>query len=91
MQNVIKKTLINNIIHLIENGDVLLASGGQDSFIAVWRLTRSMSTKSEFEFQVHRFKNYYVVFDSMIIGHEGWINSLHWNKEGEIDKIIRST
>lgn len=68
--------------HNVDNGDVLLASGGQDSFIAVWRLTKSQSTMSDFEFQVHRFKDYLVVFDSMIIGHEGWINSLDWNQKG---------
>ncbi|ODN06022.1 putative elongator complex protein 2 [Orchesella cincta] len=68
----------------LDNGDVLLASGGQDSFIAVWRLTKSKSAKSDFEFQVHHFKDYLVLFDSMIIGHEGWINSLNWNSKGEL-------
>jgi hypothetical protein len=59
-----------------------MATGGEDSFIAVWRFTKSKTDQSNFEFQVHQFKEYTVVFDSMIIGHEGWINSLHWNLKG---------
>ncbi|XP_021955875.1 probable elongator complex protein 2 [Folsomia candida] len=68
----------------LETGDTLLATGGQDSFIAVWKFSKSKSDQSSFEFQVHQYKDYNVVFDSMIIGHEGWINSLHWNFEGEL-------
>jgi WD40 repeat protein len=73
---------------LSENGETLLASGGQDSFIAVWRFTKSSLSQSDLEFQVHKYKNYSVIFDSMIIGHEGWINSLHWNSEGKITNFL---
>ena len=59
-----------------------MASGGEDTFIAIWRFTQAHSealTSDKFEFQVQNFQNSKIVFDSMIIGHEGWINSLQWN------------
>ncbi|CAG7732338.1 unnamed protein product [Allacma fusca] len=67
--------------------EILMAAGGEDSFISIWRFTASQIEVSEFEFQVHKFGEYNVVFDSIIMGHEGWINSLHWstsdaNQEG---------
>jgi hypothetical protein len=73
---------------LAENGDTLLASGGEDSFIAIWRFTgteawkKSPGSNPDFEFQVQYFQNSRILFDSMIIGHEGWINSLQWNQKG---------
>jgi len=67
---------------ILENGETLMATGGEDSFIAVWRFTKSIAEQSSFEFQVHKFKDHSVVFDSMIIGHEGWINSLNFKPNG---------
>jgi len=69
-----------------ENGEILLATGGQDSYIAVWRLTKETLT-SDFEFQIHQFQDYSVIFDSMIIGHEGWISSLQWNSKGNLTLV----
>jgi hypothetical protein len=61
-----------------------MASGGQDSFIAIWRFTKEEKQKSSFEFQVHKYKKYNVIFDSMIYGHENWVNSLHWKNNSKI-------
>ena len=60
--------------------EVLLAAGGEDSFISIWRFTASEMDASEFEFQVHKFGKYSVIFDTLIMGHEGWINSLAWDE-----------
>ena len=74
-----------------ENGDTLLATGGEDSYIAIWRFKEFTSEvqSEEFEFQIQWFKNYKISFDSMIIGHDGWINSLHWGQDGKHVKNIR--
>lgn len=72
-----------NLICVKENGERLLAAAGQDSYISIWRLKSNQEVmSSEFEFQVVQFKNIKIVFDSMILGHEGWINSLQWNDNG---------
>lgn len=68
----------------LENGDVLMASGGEDSFIAIWRFTKNKPEIEDFEFQIHHYQDYIIVFDSMIMGHEGWINSLDWSTKGEL-------
>lgn len=69
-----------------DNGETLLATGGQDSFIAVWRFKDNKeldtSITQQFEFQSYSFKNFTILFDSMIIGHEGWITSLDFNSQG---------
>jgi len=79
------KSIVTIPLHsFTDNGDRLLATGGEDSFIAIWRFkAEHKAVPDDFEFQVVQFKSQKVVFDSMIVGHEGWINSLQWNETGE--------
>ncbi|KAF7284251.1 hypothetical protein GWI33_022248 [Rhynchophorus ferrugineus] len=51
------------------NGDLLLASCSQDSFIRLWRLTTLVNNEIK------------IYLESVLAGHEGWVYSVNWNLE----------
>ncbi|KAE8742733.1 hypothetical protein FOCC_FOCC011764 [Frankliniella occidentalis] len=82
-------------ITLTDDGDVLLASGGQDMLIRIWRLSprsgatnvsafdRSKEIKLEEEiFSVNSngiISYWAATVDSVLAGHEGWVYSVCWH------------
>lgn len=66
------------------NGETFLASGSQDSFIRLWKLSekvensnQELTTKAE-EFNVDERK-YQIVLESILSGHEGWVYGVNWH------------
>ncbi|KAG5896915.1 hypothetical protein JTB14_028143 [Gonioctena quinquepunctata] len=64
--------------------DLLLASGSQDAFIRLWRISSKPRPEIHFETTVKtQIKTtseiYNVYLESILTGHEGWIYSVNWN------------
>ncbi|KAG5678159.1 hypothetical protein PVAND_007854 [Polypedilum vanderplanki] len=77
-----------------ENGDVLLASSSQDSFIRLWRISpfnQNVQLKSkeidsiQIEERIFTLgsKKFVLSLESVLQGHENWVYSVHWNKNNE--------
>lgn len=58
-----------------ENGNLLLASGSQDSFIRLWQIIPVQNPDEE-NITSQRLKIY---LESVLAGHEGWVYSLNWS------------
>ena len=74
------------------NGDTLLASSSQDSFIRIWRISskaESILPAGEDLIQVEErtFKigetTQILILESVLQGHENWVYSVHWNRTAE--------
>lgn len=68
------------------NNSMLLASGSQDMTVRLWKFFREPEEKNnelkrkEQSFLV-RNRQYKIVLESVLSGHEGWIFGVHWHKE----------
>lgn len=67
-----------------DNGDILLASGSQDSTVRLWRLhppTIRESDKFSLQEQVIEVgkTDLAVELEAVLSGHSGWIYSVHWH------------
>jgi elongator complex protein 2 len=71
-----------------DNGDLLLASSSQDSFIRIWRISpKTKGSVSDSELIQVDEKNFIVAeqkftisLDSVLQAHEGWVYGVHWNR-----------
>ncbi|XP_046737679.1 probable elongator complex protein 2 [Diprion similis] len=68
------------------DGDVLLASGSQDSMIRLWRISvqtedevQSNELRQKKEIFLADDKEYTVALESILISHEGWVYGVHWH------------
>lgn len=76
-----------------DNGDVLLASSSQDSFIRLWRISpkndMKVDTAAEDLIQVKEQivelggQKFVVTLDSVLQGHENWVYSVNWSRNTE--------
>lgn len=75
-----------------DNGDVLLASSSQDSFIRLWRISERKSNEVEISGELIQIeertftlgnKKFGLYLDSVLQGHENWVYSVHWNRNPE--------
>lgn len=85
-----------------DNGDILLASSSQDSFIRIWRITpRAKETvevndnliqvdERSFQFVDKKF---ILTLESVLQGHENWVYSVTWsrNKENNSLQLLSSS
>jgi elongator complex protein 2 len=77
--------------HGFEKGDMMIASASQDRYIRVWKLSSnlqevqsdgwdfgedSMTTKTHIV--VTKTKNYSILLDAVLMGHDDWIFSVNW-------------
>lgn len=79
-----------------DNGDVLLASSSQDSFIRLWRISpESMETVEvdnnliQVEEWSFKFANrkFILTLESVLQGHENWVYSVNWIRSKENDSL----
>lgn len=80
------------------NGDLLLASSSQDSFIRIWRISPKSSQSKDFSgednliqveertFKVAE-KTFVLSLDSVLQGHENWVYSVDWSKNSTDDSL----
>lgn len=77
-----------------DDGDILLASASQDTFIRLWRLSpaRTIDTNGDDEIRVEErqfgcqlnngaMRKYKVALESVLSGHDGWITGLDWHHQ----------
>lgn len=71
-----------------DNGDILLASSSQDSFIRLWRISEKKLEQiiddeliqiDERTFTLG-IKKFTLSLESVLQGHENWVYSVHWNR-----------
>ena len=68
-----------------DNGDTFLASGSQDSLIRLWKLSvkKEESDNNELRAKTEQFKvnekEYEVVLESILSGHDGWVYGVNWH------------
>ena len=80
-----------------DNGDVLLASSSQDSFIRLWRISPKSETEviptddnliqveeRSFTFAGRKFL---LSLESVLQGHENWVYSVNWSRNRENDSL----
>lgn len=82
-----------------DNGDVLLASSSQDTFIRIWRISpRNMSDApadadliqvDERAFVVAEQK-FILSLESVLQGHENWVYSVTWSKDESLQLLSSS-
>lgn len=76
---------------LDKNGDLLLASCSQDTFIRLWKISsrsseptpRTASTLLQIDernFKVND-KNYALALESVVRGHENWVYGIQWHRD----------
>jgi elongator complex protein 2 len=82
-----------------DNGDMLLASASQDTFIRLWRISPCDSDKrrttpraaESIQIQEKRFalgvKKFVLSLESVLQGHEGWIYSIHWKRNNDTNAL----
>lgn len=79
---------------IFTEGDIFIASSSQDTFIRLWKISKvkkreSGETISKFAANVEaddrRFsikdEIFSVSLESVLQGHEGWVSSVHWNRQ----------
>ena len=75
----------------VEDGSVMVASGGQDSLVRLWRLHRSDQNLNNEEdelvvkeevFNVEG-EEWSVGVNSVLSGHEGWVYNVQWSGQGD--------
>lgn len=74
-----------------ENGDILLASSSQDTFIRLWKISKKVKEviKSNEIIQIEERtftlenEKFTLSLESVLQGHENWVYSVHWNRHPE--------
>ena len=82
------------IISVVDNGDILLASASQDTYIRLWNITTlQIDTEKEDSEEIQlkkknftlscqgdkvKERKYTVSLEAVLIGHEDWIYSVDW-------------
>lgn len=77
-----------------DSGDVLLASGSQDSMIRLWRIAPEEELESKDDelrqkkakFAVQGGKEYNVALESILTSHDGWVYGVHWHPAQFVNK-----
>lgn len=80
-----------------DNGDILLATSSQDSFIRLWRITptnkealiqvdQNLIQVEEKSFTVKN-KKFILSLESVLQGHENWVYSVNWSKPSDNDSL----
>lgn len=81
-----------------DNGDVLLATSSQDSFIRLWRISEKKEetneVKSDLELiqveeRIFKFggKKFILSLESVLQGHENWVYSVNWCRNNEDNSL----
>lgn len=82
-----------------DNGDILLASSSQDSFIRIWRISPKSLNESpsvdliqveERTFEVANQK-FTLSLESVLQGHENWVYSVTWCKNEDSLQLLSSS
>lgn len=70
--------------HRDGDGSVFLATGSQDNTIRLWKITGAVTESSSDELAQKRDtftindREYNVILESVLSGHEGWVYGVHW-------------
>lgn len=81
-----------------DNGDVLLATSSQDSFIRLWRISEKKEESEEVksgldliqvEERTFKFaeKKFVLSLESVLQGHENWVYSVNWCRSSEDNSL----
>jgi elongator complex protein 2 len=79
-------------------GHILLASGSQDNYVRLWRIsTGPVQTAEDDDFGLSvKYQSfqpagsphlYFVVSESVLLGHESWVTDLRWNRPASPDEL----
>ena len=75
---------------LDNNGDLLLASSSQDTFIRLWKIssrskdpTPRTSTLLQIDERIFKVNNndYALALETVVRGHENWVYGIHWHRD----------
>ncbi|RWS06810.1 elongator complex protein 2-like isoform X1 [Dinothrombium tinctorium] len=81
-------------ITFVSKDILFIASGAQDNFIRVWKVTQKDESDSNFCDKIVKIENITLSFstETILIGHEGWIQSVKWinNKDNNLRLLSSS-
>eukprot|EP00795_Rhopilema_esculentum_P014029 gene14029-5004_t len=67
--------------------DVFIASGSKDAFIRIWKISLKeglVEKTDELKLEEQKFscgkQEYTIVLESVVSGHDGWVNGVRWKK-----------
>ncbi|KAL1138243.1 hypothetical protein AAG570_009932 [Ranatra chinensis] len=74
------------------DGDILLATGSQDTTVRLWRICKkceTMTDTGEFKQETQSINvddtKWIVSLESILCGHEGWVYGVHWHPKIKTD------
>ncbi|XP_014288786.1 elongator complex protein 2 [Halyomorpha halys] len=79
----------------LKNGDIFVASSGQDMTVRILRLSQNNTDNNSDEFYVKKDEfllenhKYYLSLETVLFGHEGWVYSVDWCSEAASDSDCR--
>ncbi|CAH1403689.1 unnamed protein product [Nezara viridula] len=79
----------------LKDGDIFVASSGQDMTVRILRLSQRNTESNNDEFYVKKDEfllennRYYLSLETVLFGHEGWVYSVDWCSETASDNDCR--
>ncbi|ORZ19804.1 WD40-repeat-containing domain protein [Absidia repens] len=72
--------------HTLQTGDLILASGSQDRYIRIWKISPYVSNQPQQEQQQtqptdpNAQTEFSIMFEALLMGHDDWVFSVSWER-----------